>query len=128
MVRGSLLHGNSKVGLLFTTQTTWVRYVPLFGAIFVADCVVNSIGIGFPITWHPDELSKALQIQTETFSFYHPYLLLLLTKVAKVLLFLDDTSRMTVLTGRFVSVAATSAAVTILAIIVTRRFGIFFGL
>src|SRR5436305_12759449 len=102
----------------------WVRYAPLFGAIFAADCVVNSIGIGFPITWHPDELSKALQIQTETLSFYHPYLLLLLTKVAKVLLFLDDTSRMIVLTGRFVCVAAPSAAVTIVAIIVTRQSGI----
>lgn len=104
------------------------RHIAFFAAVFVATFAINSIGVGFPIFWHPDELSKATQIQTGTLNFYHPRLLLLLAKLLKTAAQLDDSARTIVLGGRFVSAASAAAAVAMLAIIAARRFGVIVGL
>jgi hypothetical protein len=113
---------------MWTAGRAWALSGLLFTAIFVADFCLNLIGIGFPITWHPDELGKAIQIQSWSFNFYHPQLLLRLTDVARFFYQPDDTTRTLVLTGRLVSAAATAAAVSVFGIIVARRFGILPGL
>ena len=107
---------------------TWIHYALIFGSIFAIAFGANSVGILFPITWHPDELSKANQIQTGSFNFFHPQLLLVLTKLLNGLLHPDDSARSIVLSGRLVSAAAAAAAVAIMSIVVVRRFGILFGL
>ncbi len=84
--------------------------------------------VGFPVYWHPDEASKALQIQTGNYNFYHPQLLLRLAMLLHGLLPLDNSSRDIVLAGRFVSVGATAFATAAFALFVMRRFGIMFGL
>jgi hypothetical protein len=113
---------------MWAAGRAWALSSLLFTAIFVADFCLNLIGIGFPITWHPDELGKAIQIQSWSFNFYHPQLLLRLTDVARFFYQPDDTTRTLVLTGRLVSAAATAAAVSVFGIIVARRFGILLGL
>jgi hypothetical protein len=113
---------------MWAAGRAWALSSLLFTAIFVADFRLNLIGIGFPITWHPDELGKAIQIQSWSFNFYHPQLLLRLTDVARFFYQPDDTTRTLVLTGRLVSAAATAAAVSVFGIIVARRFGILLGL
>jgi hypothetical protein len=113
---------------VFTPGRNWVLPGVLFAAIFAGDLAINLIGIGFPITWHPDELNKALQIQTGNYNFFHPQLLLRLTEFARQFLEPGDALRPLVLAGRFVSATATAAAVTLSGIIVARRFGIIFGL
>jgi 4-amino-4-deoxy-L-arabinose transferase-like glycosyltransferase len=98
------------------------------GLIFIADSTLNAIEIGFPIYWHADEVSKATQIISGTYNFYHPQLLLRLAKIFRKLFSFDGSMRDTVLAGRYVSVVATAAATTIAALLVARRFGKSFGL
>src|SRR5204862_7226328 len=95
--------------------------------IFIADYSVNMFGIDFPIYWHAGEVSKARQLETGSYNFNHPHLMLRLTWVLNSILPFGESTRAVVLSGSFVSAAATAAATTALAAIVVRRFGLAFG-
>ncbi|MES2600997.1 MAG: glycosyltransferase family 39 protein [Pseudomonadota bacterium] len=100
----------------------------IFALIFAGACALNAVHVGFPVYWHPDEVTKALQIQTGDYNFYHPQLLLRLAMILHSLLPLDNSTRDIVLAGRFVSVGASAIAVTAFGVFVMRRFGIVFGI
>ena len=100
----------------------------IFALIFAGACALNAMHVGFPVYWHPDEASKALQIQTGNYNFYHQQLLMRLAMLLHGLLPLDNSSRDIVLAGRFVSVGTTAIATAAFALFVMRRFGIMFGL
>lgn len=105
---------------------SWLPLI-IFTLIFAGDCALNAINVGFPVYWHPDEMTKALQLQTGAYNFYHPQLLLRLAMVFHGLLPLDHSVRDVVLAGRFVSIAATAVAITAFGVFVMRRFGDAFG-
>jgi len=104
--------------------------LPLFivALILAGACALNAIHVGFPVYWHPDEVTKALQLQTGDYNFYHPQLLLRLAMILHGVLPLDNSIRDIVLAGRFVSVGATAIATAAFAIFVIRRFGVVFGI
>jgi Dolichyl-phosphate-mannose-protein mannosyltransferase len=95
--------------------------------LFVASLGVNLIGIDFPVYWHPDELSKAAQLQSGLYNFNHPQLLLRLSALADLAL-PGDTTRDAILAGRVVSALAVAAAVACFAILVYRKCGLLAGL
>lgn len=101
--------------------------IPAFALIFLGACAVNSIGIGVPAYWHPDELGKAAQIQGGLYNFFHPQLMLRLTELVTAL-FQPDSTRNVILAGRSVSVIASAVAATAFGILVARRFGLAFGM
>lgn len=107
-----------------------VRLLPfvIFALIFAGACALNAVHVGFPVYWHPDEATKALQIQTGDYNFYHPQLLLRLAMVLHSLLPLDNSTRDIVLAGRFVSIGTSAIAATAFGVFVMRRFGIAFGI
>lgn len=100
----------------------------IFALIFAGTCALNAVQVGFPVYWQPDEVTKALQIQTGDYNFYHPQLLLRLAMILHSLLPLDNSTRDIVLAGRFVSVGASAIAVTAFGVFVMRRFGLAFGI
>lgn len=102
--------------------------VYVFGLIFLTACVVYSIGIGVPVYWHPDEISKASQLQSGNYNFYHPQLMLRLATLFKSLFQAGDSTRELVLSGRVASVFATAVAATALGVLMARRFGLIFGI
>lgn len=71
--------------------------------------------IDFPASWHPDELSKAAQLQGEPGNFFHPRLLLEATRVARFWASDRHTSGDVVRVGRLVSACAAAIAVGLLA-------------
>lgn len=101
--------------------------VLIFAAIFLGDCVLNSYGMLFPAYWHADEFTKAQQLQTGNYNFYHPQLMLWLASLMKTALFMGDSTRAIVLAGRLVSNIAIATAVVAFGVLVMRRFGIVFG-
>lgn len=109
------------------TTRLWLA-VAIFALIFAGVCTLNAVHIRFPIYWHPDEITKAVQLQTGTYNFHHPQLLLRLAMILHALLPLDDFPRDVVLAGRFVSIGATAIAVTAFGVLVMRRFGIGLGI
>lgn len=108
------------------TKTRW-RILIALALVFFVDCAMNLIGIGFPVYWHPDEISKAQQLQSGSYNFFHPLLMLQLATLAKAVSFTDGSVREIVVSGRLVSVVATGTAVTALAALVIRHFNFTFG-
>ena len=99
----------------------------MFFLIFICGCAINSFGLGFSAYWHSDEAAKAVQLQSGIYNFYHPQLLLHLTSLSNAAFDMGDSIRGIVLSGRIVSVVATSVATTAFAVLVARRFGTAFG-
>jgi Dolichyl-phosphate-mannose-protein mannosyltransferase len=96
--------------------------------IFITDYLVNLLGIEFPIYWHDGELSKARQLETGLYNFYHPQLMLRITSVFNSIFPFEESTRGIVLSGRFASAAAAATATAAFAAIVMRRFGLAFGI
>jgi 4-amino-4-deoxy-L-arabinose transferase-like glycosyltransferase len=80
-----------------------------------------------PAYWHPVEAVNALQLQSGIYNFHHPQLLLHLTSLLNAAFQMGDSIRGIVLSGRMVSVVATSVATTAFAVLDARRFGTAFG-
>lgn len=95
--------------------------VILFGSVFCASLTANLVGIAFPIYWHPDEIGKALQIESGSYNFFHPLFLLRLAYVADWIL-AGDSLRDRILAGRIVSAIAAALAVAVFALLVACRF------
>ncbi len=90
---------------------------------FVVLVVLYSSGDGFPANWHWDEPSKVAQVLDGVPNFYHPYLLLALTKAALWIAHAPVAPREIVIAGRLVSAVATAGSVIVLAMVATLLAG-----
>ena len=96
-------------------------------ALYLVFLFVTFAGLGtahddFPLGFHPDEPSKVVQLESGQFNFYHPQLMLSLTRVG-VAVTGADTAQQMVEVGRTVSALLSAGAVVALTLAVAMLFG-----
>ena len=106
-----------------TQPWQWGRALPVAALFACFSLILATLNNEFPIEFHPDESSKVRQIQSGSYDYHHPLLML---RAAELMLSLtggDDTRQQIVMAGRRTSALANAAAIFCLVLVAARLGG-----